>query len=511
MNIIEGAIDTRIEISNGINGCNLIKSDSNGSLASLEKTLDFSIRRETDTISLILTDLTDKCENHRELYARLAASLINRRIKRIIGVGQELMQFRTAMYKCNITIFADEDSCIKSLDRMYLHNEPIVVFGHLPNVSERIEAQRNESVLEINLDHVIHNYNFYKSHLKESTGIIAMVKAQAYGAGAVEISKTLRTVGVSYLAVATTDEASELRNAGINVPIIVLNPRISRFRELFANNFEPELYSLELCRDFIAEAQKNGIKNFPVHIKLDTGMHRVGFLKEQLPELIEMLKSQDAIVPCSVFAHLAVADCITDEMDEYTRGQLAYFEECSNMLMQHFPNIMRHHLNTAGCIRFTESQYDMVRLGIGLYGTPILSDNSDAEVRQAASLRTKIISIKEWDEDKTIGYGRRGTLNRRSVIATIPIGYADGMNRHLSNRNYSVLINGVRCPIIGNICMDACMVDVTDVPNVHLGDDVEIFGEHIPVSEMSDTLGTITYEVLTSISPRVKRIYTLHL
>ncbi len=504
---------TYIEISGGINGCILMNIVSDCTLDRLSKVLTFAQERENKPLTLIVTDLCDECDDLSHLYANMAHVLRSHRVKRIVSIGNDLAVNNVVFSAIHITHFADVNSLLGSLGYMEFRDEIVLIFGKgLHDVTECLEEQHNETSLKISLDNVIYNYRFYHQFLRPETKVVAMVKAQSYGAGAVEVSKTLKTIGVSYLAVAGTDEGSELRRAGIDLPILVLNPHIPRFRELFANSLEPEIFSLELCRAIINEADKRGIKNFPVHIKIDTGMHRLGFLKEQLPELLELLKSQNAITPRSVFAHLAVADCINEQMDAYTLKQFAYFDECVAMIKQDFPNVICHHLNTAGIIRFSSHQYDMVRLGIGLYGTPILSDGSDSSIKQVSSLHTRIIAIKDWSANDTIGYGRRGVLEGNSRIATIPIGYADGLDRHLSNRRYSVWVNGVRCPIVGNICMDACMVDITDAPTeTTIGSDVEIFGEHISVNEMAQTLDTIPYEVLTSVAPRVKRIYTIHI
>ena len=504
---------TYIEISGGINDCILMNIVSDSTLDKLSKVLAFAQERENKPLTLIITDLCDEDDNRSNLYANMARVLRSHRVKRIISIGSDLAVYSVFFSTINITRFADVNSLLNSLGYMEFRNEAILMFGKgLHDVTERLEERHNETSLKVSLDNIIANYRFYHQFLKSETKVVAMVKAQSYGAGAVEVSKTLKTIGVSYLAVAGTDEGSELRRAGVDLPILVLNPRIPKFRELFAGSLEPEIFSLELCQAIINEANKRGIKNFPVHIKIDTGMHRLGFLKEQLPELLDLLKGQDAITPRSVFAHLAVADSINEQMDAYTLKQFAYFDECVAMIKQEFPKVICHHLNTAGIIRFSDHQYDMVRLGIGLYGTPILPDGSDSSIKQVSSLHTRIIAIKDWSANDTIGYGRRGVLDRDSRIATIPIGYADGLDRHLSNRRYSVWVNGVRCPIVGNICMDACMVDITDAPTeTTVGTDVEIFGEHISVNEMAETLDTIPYEVLTSVAPRVKRIYTIHI
>ncbi len=309
-------------------------------------------------------------------------------------------------------------------------------------------------------------------------------------------------VGVALLG---KDSFQEIDIAGITMPIMVLNPKVVNYRTLFAYHLEPEIFSIDILNEIIREGEKYGITDYPVHIKLDTGMHRLGFLEEDLPEVIDILKRQKVIRPASVFSHLAAAD--SPELDDYTYRQFDLFDRCCDKLQSAFRfHIMRHILNSTGISRFPQQQNDLVRLGICLYGIPTMNDGSQSGLKQVSSLTTSIISIKEWEAGTTIGYNCRGLLKRRSRIATIPVGYADGINRHLGNGGMQVLINGVRCPSIGNICMDACMIDVTDTVCT-VGDRVEIFGDNIPVEEIAKTLDTIPYEILTSVSSRVKRVY----
>ena len=290
------------------------------------------------------------------------------------------------------------------------------------------------------------------------------------------------------------------------MPIMVLNPKVLNYPLLFRYRLEPEIYDFDILEEIISEASRLGIERYPIHIKLDTGMHRLGFLEADLPRLIERIKRQNCVEVSSVFSHLATADC--PDMNDYTEMQLHTFARCSQKIIDAFADhyVKRHILNTAGIIRYPEYQYDMVRLGIGLYGIPVLNDGSEDGLRPVSTLRSPIISIKTWDAGTTIGYGRRGLLTRRSVIATVPIGYADGIDRHMGRGAVSFLVNGVKCPTVGNICMDILMLDVTEA-NAKVGDSVEIFGEGNPAQTLSDALDTIPYEILTSVSPRVRRIY----
>lgn len=433
-----------------------------------------------------------------------------RHIQRVIGIGQEINAFSSLLPTGAVT-YASVADFIRSVNADDFRSELILIKGSLDEplaeVARLLEKRRNGTVLEINLDALVDNFNFFRSHIRPATGMVCMIKASGYGAGSHELAKTLQSQGASYLAVAVHDEGADLRQAGITMPIIVLNPAVDDLNAIFDNRLEPEIYSVDFLRSLIDEARRRGIKDYPVHIKIDSGMHRLGFRLETLPEVIEVLKDSDCVAPASVFSHLCAADDPAE--DEYTRGQFDYFDRCCAMLRSAFPHrrILSHILNSTGITRFPEQQHDMVRLGIGLYGIRTMHDGSQDELRPISTLSTSVISIKHWPAGTTIGYNRRGILSRDSVIATVPVGYADGVNRHLGYGNASFCVRGVLCPTVGSICMDACMIDVTDVPGVGPGDRVEIFGDTIPVETLAETLGTIPYEVLTSISQRVKRVY----
>ena len=366
-------------------------------------------------------------------------------------------------------------------------------------------SRTNETVLEVNLDSIRTNYDYFKSLVPEQTGIIAMVKASGYGAGSYEIAKELQDCGASYCAVAVLDEGIDLRRAGITMPIMVFNPKVENYKEMFRHNLEPEIYSLEMLADVIREARKYNVKNYPVHIKLDTGMHRMGMLENELGQLMDMLTIQDNVIAKSVFSHLATADCL--DMDDYTLLQLKHFEKWSDYMIQRYNRpILRHVLNSAGILRFPQYHYDLVRLGIGLYGANTLPPDIEKPLAVVSTLRTEIIAIRDRQAGETIGYGRKGIVGKPSRIATIPVGYADGMSRQFGCGKVSVIVNGKEAPTIGNICMDACMIDVTDI-DCKVGDTVEIFGPNAPLQRLADAINTIPYEILTSVSPRVKRLY----
>ena len=330
-----------------------------------------------------------------------------------------------------------------------------------------------------------------------------MVKASAYGAGAVEIAKTLQDRGVDYLAVAVADEGVELRRAGITAGIMVMNPEMTAFHTLFEYDLEPEVDSFKLLEALIRAAEKEGIQSFPVHIKLDTGMHRLGFDPQtDIPVLIDRLTHQTAVVPRSVFSHFVGAD--SPSFDAFSAEQFERFDKASRSLQAAFPHkILRHICNSAGIERFHERHLDMVRLGLGLYGIDPIDNR---RLHNATSLRTTLLQIREVPAGDSVGYSRRTVLERDSRIAALTIGYADGLNRHLGNRRGYCLVNGQKAPYVGNICMDVCMIDVTDIP-CREGDSAEIFGDDLPVTVLSDLLDTIPYEILTSVSDRVKRIY----
>lgn len=392
-----------------------------------------------------------------------------------------------------------------------LNDSQILIFGEekgsLKDFAEVCMTAGHDTSLEVDLDALTHNFNYYRSLLPPSTGLVAMVKASAYGLGAVEIGKTLQSIGAAYLAVAVIDEGIALREAGITMPIMVLNPITNRYPALFAHRLEPAVFSPDELDRLIDEAEKYGTEAYPIHIKLDTGMHRVGFLSSQIDGIASRLASTKAVKIKSVFSHLATADCL--DMDDYTHGQLDSFFAMTQRLAELVGhNIMRHILNTAGMMRFAScGTYEMARLGIGLYGISPYDLEGKSPLRPVASLKTHIISLKQWPAGTPIGYGCRGRVERESVIATIPIGYADGVNRHFGRGRVSFVVNGVECPTVGNICMDLCMIDVTDVADVKVGDSVEIFGRQAPVERLAEVLDTIPYEVLTSVSPRVKRVY----
>ena len=370
-------------------------------------------------------------------------------------------------------------------------------------ISSRILHQTHETVLKVNLSALIDNVRYFRSLLKSETKLTCMVKAFAYGAGSVEVSKALQASGlVDYLAVAVADEGVELRRAGITLPIIIMDPEVAAMDLILENNLEPNVYSHQSLKTVIAAAEAKGLENVPIHVKIDSGMHRLGFYKEDMPWLIERLGSTKAVRVASVFSHLAGSD--EPQFDAFTLDQIHYFDSCAEELKAglQYP-IIKHICNSAGIERFSQYQFDMCRLGIGLYGFSF----AGAKLRNVCTLETTILSVKTVKAGETIGYGRHTTLKEDRVIAVIPIGYADGFDRRFSNYGGEVWVRGKRCPVVGNVCMDQAMIDVTGA-DARPGDIAEVFGEHMPLEELADKLGTITYEILTSVSRRVQRVYS---
>lgn len=503
-------VDTRLQVIEGANSSLLIYDAYTCDFLSLGPALDFMARRTTSlrTPTVILSDVMQENLPPEQRYREVASLLEKREIKRVIGIGKEISRY-SHCFTCEKEFYPTTQKFLDSVTADHINHELVLIKGasqfKFNEIAEFFEAKHHETVLEVNLDNIIHNFNFFKSAVKPSTGIVAMVKASGYGAGSLELAKTLQSQGAAYLAVAAVDEGVELREAGITMPIMVLNPRVANYASLFHYNLEPEIYSFEILNKIIREGTKLGVTDFPVHIKLDTGMHRLGFLEKDMPELVAQFKAQNVVRPESVFSHLAAAD--DPQMDAYTMEQFDYFNRSTEILQRGFEHhIKRHILNSTGITRFPEYQYDLVRLGICLYGVKTMNDGSQDLIKPVSALYTTVISIKDWNAGTTIGYNRKGLLKRKSRIATIPVGYADGIDRHLGNGNMHVFVNGSRCASVGNICMDIMMIDVTDA-SCEVGDTVEVFGPNVPVTELSDSLGTIPYEILTSIGTRVKRVY----
>ena len=499
----------RLEVIQGVRNCTLINDTYNSDAASLDIALDFMARRpeiQNKQKVLILSDMFQTGLPATELYAKVAELLNRRAIDHFIGVGPEISHAHS-LFLMKKSFFPSGEALADSGLLDTLHDSLVLIKGSRPFGFEKITAalslRVHETTLHVNLDALAGNLNYYRSFMKPETKMVCMVKASAYGAGSVEVAKTLQDRGVNYLAVAVADEGAELRRAGITAGIIVMNPEMTAFKTLFDYELEPEVYNFKLLDALIKAAEKEGIQGFPVHIKLDTGMHRLGFdPRLDLPALIDRLHHQTSVIPRSVFSHFVGSD--SPDFDDFSARQFALFDEASKTLQAAFPHkILRHICNSAGIERFPERHLDMVRLGLGLYGIDPIDNRS---LQNVTTLRTTILQIRECPKGDSVGYSRRTVLERDSRIAAIPIGYADGLNRHLGNRRGYCLVNGQRADYVGNICMDVCMIDVTDT-NCREGDTVEIFGDNLPPAELARLLDTIPYEILTSVSDRVKRIY----
>ena len=498
----------RLDVSKGIQNNILINDTYNSDINSLSIALDFMFRRSMDNQLkpvLILSDILQSGMVPAAFYRKVAELITQKQIQHIIGIGPNLMS-HSNLFGIEKEFYPTTESFLDSGRWRNLKDSIVLIKGsrtsRFERIAEQLEEKAHQTVLEVDLDAIIHNLKYFRSKLKPKTKVVCMVKAFGYGVGSYELAKTLQERGADYLAVALADEGAELRREGITMPIMVMNPEEHALNTLFEYNLEPEIYNQKILDTIIRETRRRGILHYPIHIKLDTGMNRLGFNASDIPTIIEKLDNQQGIVVKSVFSHLAGSD--TSLLDDYTHRQIELFMKESSELEQslNYP-VMKHILNSAGIERFPESQLDMVRLGIGLYGISVVDEKA---LKPVASLKTKVLQIREVSKGETVGYNRNGVLQRNSRIACLPIGYADGLDRRLGNGNSVVLINGERCPIVGNICMDICMVDVTD-SNAKEGDEAIIFGEEITITELANQLGTIPYEILTSISPRVKRIY----
>ena len=498
----------RLEVKQGRRGCTIINDSYNNDINSLAIALDFMSRRQQQSANtLILSDIYQSGTSAAELYREVNDLCLKRGVTKFIGIGDELSAQSNTFLVGEKYFFATTDDFLASPVFAQLHDELILLKGArrfgFERITEQLEQKVHETILEVNLNAVVDNLNYYRSFLKPETKMVCMVKADAYGAGAVEVSKTLQDHRVDYLAVAVADEGVTLRKAGITANIMVMNPEMTAFKTMFDYDLEPEVYSFRLLDALIKAARKEGITGWPVHIKLDTGMHRLGFNPEvDMDELIDRLKHQQAVIPRSVFSHFVGSD--SDSFDDFSARQFQLFDEGSRRLQAAFSHkILRHMDNSAGIEHFPQRQMDMCRLGIGLYG---VNPRNNEMLSTVSTLKTTILQLRHVKAGDSVGYSRRTVLDRDSLIGAIPIGYADGLNRHLGNRHGYCLVNGQRAEYVGNICMDVAMIDCTDI-DCHEGDSVEIFGSSLPVTVLSDLTDTIPYEVLTGVSGRVKKVY----
>lgn len=500
-------VEMRLKVKNGIYNCTLIDDSYSSDFQSLKIALDFlENQKQHKKKTLILSDIFQSGLGNEELYSLVSQLIISNKINRVIGIGETITQYKNKFINC-IT-FKNVSDFTNAFEKLNFENETILIKGarnfHFEEIVSMLEEKTHETVLEINLNAISHNLTFYKSKLDPKTKMMVMVKAFGYGNGGFEIAKLLEHHKVDYLGVAFADEGISLKNAGIRVPIMVLNPETTSFTAIIQHHLEPEIYSVKGLKAFLKIAEQKKLKHFPIHIKIDTGMHRLGFEEHNLEDLIQILKGNETVQIKSILSHMATSDDLNH--DAFSKSQIALFEKLSTKIQTEL-NIkpIRHILNTSGITNYPEAQYDMVRLGIGLYG--ISNDEEEQkELENVGTLKSVISQIRTIDKGESVGYGRRFIADRATKVATIPIGYADGIRRSWGNGVGYVTINGKQAKIIGSICMDMLMVDVTDI-DCKEGNTVIVFGENPTVPFMAKQLNTIPYEILTSISQRVKRVF----
>ena len=500
-------VEMRLKVKNGIYNCTLIDDSYSSDFQSLKIALDFlENQKQHKKKTLILSDIFQSGLGNEELYSLVSQLIISNKISRVIGIGETITQYKNKFINC-IT-FKNVSDFTNAFEKLNFENETILIKGarnfHFEEIVSMLEEKTHETVLEINLNAISHNLTFYKSKLDPKTKMMVMVKAFGYGNGGFEIAKLLEHHKVDYLGVAFADEGISLKNAGIRVPIMVLNPETTSFTAIIQHHLEPEIYSVKGLKAFLKIAEQKKLKHFPIHIKIDTGMHRLGFEEDNLEDLIQILKGNETVQIKSILSHMATSDDLNH--DAFSKSQIALFEKLSTKIQTEL-NIkpILHILNTSGITNYPEAQYDMVRLGIGLYG--ISNDEEEQkELENVGTLKSVISQIRTIDKGESVGYGRRFIADRATKVATIPIGYADGIRRSWGNGVGYVTINGKQAKIIGSICMDMLMVDVTDI-DCKEGNTVIVFGENPTVPFMAKQLNTIPYEILTSISQRVKRVF----
>lgn len=501
----------RLEVKEALNGSLLIDDAYNLDYDSLVIALNFQANQPIapqQSKTLILSDIPQSAFSDDYLYTRVVKLVNATDIQKIIGIGERISRFATDFHTNEKYFYPSTQDFLKQMKIDDFRQQLILLKGarefRFEKIGTKLEKTVHQTTLAVHLNALIHNFNHFRGLLQRQTKIMCMVKAFGYGSGSVEVARTLQHHQCDYLAVAVADEGAELRSEGIRTPIVVMNPELSAFDTIFEYKLEPEIYSFRLLNSFLRAAERHAVVDYPIHIKLDTGMHRLGFLPEEVALLIDVLHSQHQLKVRSTFTHLAGAD--NPQLDSFTQQQIDLFHTLADRLSSslHYP-MMRHTLNSAGIERFPDAQLDMVRLGIGLYGVSALHN---APLETVCTLRTVILQKKEVKKGSTVGYSRNGKMARDSIIGVIPIGYADGFNRSMGNGVGEVYVNGYCTQTVGNICMDLTMIDLTDIP-AEEGDEVEIFGQNISIETMAKKQHTIPYEILTGISRRVKRVYYL--
>ena len=503
------SIAMRLEIKAGVNNCTVINDYYNSDVNSLAIALDvMNQQRQHKEKVLVLSDILQSGRDEGELYGYIAQLLETKGVDVLIGIGEAISR-QARLFKGNSCFFKDVNEFLLKFPLSHFRNQTILLKGarafEFEQISMELQEKAHETVLEINFNHLVNNLNHYRSKIKPETKLMVMVKAFGYGSGNYEVSNILQFHHADYLTVAFADEGVELRRAGINLPIMVMSPEVHSYDNIIKYHLEPEVFSFRNL-EFIERTMEAVGETTPlnVHVKLDTGMHRLGFSKAEIPELIRRIKANPLLHVQSVFSHLATAD--NPEEDAFTLSQIRLFEEGSQMIVDAFPHkVLRHILNTAGITRFTQYQFDMVRLGIGLYGVPTCKAD-EGMLETVVSLKTTINQIKEIPAGDSIGYNRHGRASHDMRIGIVPIGYADGLSRLLGNGNGKFYIHDQQVPIVGDICMDMCMLDLTNVEAAE-GDTVVIFDADHSINDIAQACQTIPYEVMTRISQRVKRVY----
>ena len=504
-------IAMRLELKEGINNCTVINDSYNSDINSLAIALDF-LNQQTQQRdkTIILSDILQSGISDVYLYGKISELLVQKGVKRLIGIGPAISK-QAEQFTIEKKFYKSTDGFLTTFSFTRFQNEGILLKGarvfEFEQIGQALQQKAHETVFEINLNALMHNLNYYRSKISQSTKMMAMVKASSYGNGSFEIANALQFHKTDYLAVAYADEGIELRKAGITLPIMVMNPDGESLDGIIAHNLEPEIYNFRVLGMLEKAIRRNIIpRNKPVklHLKIDTGMHRLGFEENDTDELIKLIKANSRLYVQSILTHLAASDDPTQK--EFSEQQIMTFTRISDVMIVNLGyNVLRHVLNTAGITAFPHAQLDMVRLGIGLYG--ISPDKAEQpHLENVSTMKSSISQIKTIGQGKTIGYGRSGKAEQEMKLATVPIGYADGLSRSLSNGHGHLMIGGKLVPIVGNVCMDMCMADVTGM-NVKEGDEVIVFGKERSINDLATEMGTIPYEILTGISKRVKRVY----
>ena len=508
-------VNMRLELKKGINHCSIINDSYSADLSSLQIALNFLEQQSTgDKRTAILSDFLQSSLPADILYNQILESLIKHKVSRVIGIGEKISANLLHLLAGTgetilVELYTSTEEFIHQFRSSHFKEEAILVKGARTFAFEKIvqllEQKVHQTLLEINLNAIAHNLKEYQKVVKPSTKIMAMVKAFAYGSGGAEIAGILQYHKVDYLGVAYADEGVELRKAGITLPIMVMNPEENAFESIVENNLEPEIYSFELLHSFDTFLQQEGLQKYPVHIEIETGMNRLGFAVTDIEKLSSALLESPSLNVQTVFSHLAASEEMAQ--DEFTLQQFNLFETASKELENKLGyTFIKHIANSAAAIRHPELQMDMIRLGIGLYGVDS-SNSGSLNLQTVATLKSTIAQVRLLKKGESVSYNRKGHIKKDSVIATVRIGYADGYPRRLGNGTGKVLVKDKLASVIGTVCMDMFMIDVTDIPGVQEGDDVIIFGDQLPVQQVAKWAETIPYEIMTGVSQRVKRVY----